>query len=632
MRKPSHHPRPTPLLAALLLTSLVLGIQAQTPPSSTEPTAPTAPTALQGGKPRIERAADLPRFTYRIDGPLEALVRSPEKFAPFAAEMRRNVDSVLAGYDIPDRATQRDLITQLAILDFLEGRHELALQRAEQVRALQDKPADKLLSGLRLRSAARAARTHSVGSGAWKEAVGETMARDLAAMPFAVVQNEVRELKASSELIGDTLIMGNLRERLQPMVNQSGSLSSDFAPGLVSARYALAVTLPLKQTSIDVFTKYLDANQVAKQDIWAARDVAIKPGEGKGPVRLAVWDSGTDTRLFGNQVLRDNRGRPLVIAFDKFSRPARGELMPIPAALRARLPAMKSRAKGLSDLQSNIDSAEATEVKQFLSTMAPDQYKAAIEELNLAGNYMHGTHVAGIAMAGNPYARLLVARIEFGHTIKPDPCPSLALARQEAKAHQAYVDYLKKHRVQVANMSWGGAVGSVESELEQCGLGGDAAGRKSLARDIFDIGRDALSRAMASAPAILFVTAAGNSGTDATFDEAIPSSIELPNLLTVGAVDLAGDEADFTSYGPTVKAHANGHQVDSVIPGGDRVAFSGTSMAAPQVANLAVKLLTVQPGLTPTELIKLIVDTAERTADGRRILIHPKNALARARG
>ena len=85
------------------------------------------------------------------------------------------------------------------------------------------------------------------------------MAHDLAAMPFAVVQNEVCELKASSELMGDSLIMGNLRERLQPMVDQSGSLSSDFAPDLVSARYALAVTLPLKQTSIDVFTKYLDA-------------------------------------------------------------------------------------------------------------------------------------------------------------------------------------------------------------------------------------------------------------------------------------------------------------------------------------------------------------------------------------
>ncbi len=608
-----------PLVAALVLAGMLLTAQAQTP------------SAPADGKPRIERAADLPRFTYRIEGPLEALVRSAEKFAPFASALRRDVDGVLAGYDIPDKATQRDLITRLALLDFLEGRHDLALLRAEQVRALQDKPADKLMSGLRLRAAATAARSQPVGSDAWKKATGEFMARELAAMPFAVVQNEVRELKASSELVGDALIVGDLRERLQPIVNQAGSLSSDFAPGLVGARYALTVLLPLKQTSVEVFTRYLDAHQVAKKDIWAARDLTLQPGEGKAPVRLAVWDSGTDTRLFGNQVLRDARGQPLVIAFDKFSRPARGELMPIPAALRSRLPSMKSRSKGLSDLQSNIDSAEATEVKQFLSGMAPEQYKSAVEELSLAGSYMHGTHVAGITMAGNPYARLLVARIEFDHKIKPDPCPSLALARQEAKAQQAYVDYMKKHRVQVVNMSWGGSVGAVESALEQCGLGGDADGRKKLAREVFDIGRDALTRAMASAPGILFVTAAGNSGTDATFDEAIPSSIVLPNLLTVGAVDLAGDEAGFTSYGPTVKAHANGYQVVSFIPGGDRLAFSGTSMAAPQVANLAGKLLAVKPALTPTEVIALIVDTAERTADGRRMLIHPKNAAVRLR-
>ena len=618
----SRHLRHARFVAGLVLVSVSLAARSQVP----------SPPAPVDGKPRIERAADVPRFTYRINGPLEALVRDGDKFAPFASELRRNVDSVLAGYDIPDKATQRDLITQLALLDFLEGRYDLALMRAEQVRALQEKPADKLISGLRLRAAATAARSQTVGSEAWKKAVGDIITRELAAMPFAVVQNEVRELKASSELIGDALIVGNLRERLQPMVNQSGGLSSDFAPGLVSARYALMLLLPLKQTSIDVFTTYLAANQVAKQDIWAARDVTLQPGQGTGPVRMAVWDSGTDTRLFDKQLLRGAQGQPLVIAFDKASRPARGELMPIPTALRSRLPALKSRSKGLSDLQSNIDSAEATEVKQFLSTMAPEKYKAAMEELGLAGNYMHGTHVAGITLAGNPYARLLVARIEFSHTIKPDPCPSLALARQEAKAQQAYVDFMKRHRVQVVNMSWGGAVGDVESALEQCGLGGNVDGRKKLAREIFDIGRDALTRAMASAPAMLFVTAAGNSGTDATFDEAIPSSIVLPNLLTVGAVDLAGDEAGFTSYGPTVKVHANGYQVDSFIPGGDRLAFSGTSMAAPQVANLAGKLLALNPTLTPAALINLIVGTAERTADGRRVLIHPKNALSSARG
>lgn len=45
--------------------------------------------------------------------------------------------------------------------------------------------------------------------------------------------------------------------------------------------------------------------------------------------------------------------------------------------------------------------------------------------------------------------------------------------------------------------------------------------------------------------------AAGNSGTEATFDDSIPSAMALPNLLTVGAVHLAGDEAGFTSDGPT---------------------------------------------------------------------------------
>ena len=74
--------------------------------------------------------------------------------------------------------------------------------------------------------------------------------------------------------------------------------------------------------------------------------------------------------------------------------------------------------------------------------------------------------------------------------------------------------------------------------------------------------------------------------------------------------------------------HANGFQVESFLPGGARVALSGTSMASPQVANLAAKLLAVDPALTPEALIRVITGTAERSADGRRILMNPKQALA----
>ena len=301
--------------------------------------------------------------------------------------------------------------------------------------------------------------------------------------------------------------------------------------------------------------------------------------------------------------------------------------MPLPAASQGRIGAMTSRMKGFSDLQSNVDSKEASEVKAYLSGLSPDRYRPAIEELGMAGNFVHGTHVAGIATAGNPGARLVVARIEFGYTLKPDPCPSRAQADLDASAAQAYVDYMKRLKVRVVNLSWGGDVNEVESDLEKCGIGKTADERKAMAREYFDIQKTSLTKAFASAPEILFVTAAGNSNNDASFIESVPSGIVLPNLLTVGAVDSAGEEAPFTSYGPTVKVHANGFQVESFMPGGVRVPLSGTSMASPQVANLAGKLLAVNPKLTPQELIRIIAGTADRSADGRRNLINPKKAL-----
>lgn len=582
-------------------------------------------------KPRIEKAADLPRFTYKLDAKVEDVVRSKERFAAFGTQVRRDVESVLAGYEIADKSTQRDLLGLLAALDFLDGQYDRTLERVEQIRALQDKPADKLLSGLRLRAMARAAKAHGVGGEAYVRAVGETIAQEIGPLPRDVVENGLKEAKAGAETMGEGRLIGYLREAVQPVVDANGGvLSSDFAPALVNIRLSITSVLPLKATLVDTYSAWLNVNKVSKPDIWAAREVTLPANPAAKPVVIAVWDSGTDTSLFGKQVLREKNGKPALIAFDKYSRPARGELMPIPKALQARLPQMKARTKGFSDLQSNIDSPEADEVKRFISSLTPEQYKPAIEALSLAGNYEHGTHVAGIAMAGNPQARLLVGRIEFDHKLQPDPCPSREQTERDARAAAAYVAYFKKHNARVVNMSWGGSVGDIENALEKCGLGKTPEARKATAREYFEISKKALTNAMSGAPQILFVTAAGNSNQDASFVEDIPAGIVLPNLLTIGAVDRAGDEAGFTSYGPTVKAHANGYQVESFLPGGERVALSGTSMASPQVANLAGKILAVNPKLRPTEVIELIVSTAERTADGRRNLIHPKKAVSAA--
>jgi subtilisin family serine protease len=104
--------------------------------------------------------------------------------------------------------------------------------------------------------------------------------------------------------------------------------------------------------------------------------------------------------------------------------------------------------------------------------------------------------------------------------------------------------------------------------------------------------------------------------------------LHLPNLIAVGAVNQAGDETSFTSYGDTVVADANGYNVESYLPGGTKVKLSGTSMASPGVVNLAAKLFAVDPALTPEQAIRLIRDGASASDDGRRHLIDEKRSLA----
>ena len=120
---------------------------------------------------------------------------------------------------------------------------------------------------------------------------------------------------------------------------------------------------------------------------------------------------------------------------------------------------------------------------------------------------------------------------------------------------------------------------------------------------------------------------AGNEDNSADFVEYIPAGFQLPNLITAGAVDQAGDETSFSTFGKTVVVHANGFEVDSVIPGGERLKLSGTSMAAPQVTNLAAKLFALDPKLTAIQAKAMILANAERR--GRVNLINPKATIAK---
>jgi subtilisin family serine protease len=257
--------------------------------------------------------------------------------------------------------------------------------------------------------------------------------------------------------------------------------------------------------------------------------------------------------------------------------------------------------------------------------MNPEEVKPLIEQIVHFGLYMHGTYTAGLASEANPYARILVVRLTDDYRMVPLPA-TVEKSKKWASMFQEVIDYLKASAVRVVNMSWTGRLRIRENNLEVNAIGEDAGDRARRAREMFDIEKYALFEAMKNAPEILFVTSAGNEDDNVAFEDHYPNAFDLSNLLVVGAVDQAGDETSFTSFGETVDVYANGFEVESYIPGGERLPASGTSAASPNAANLAAKLLAVEPMLTPEEVIAIIEEGADQNENGR-LLINPKRSL-----
>jgi subtilisin family serine protease len=609
--------------AGVLTVSLALSSFAMLPLQSAAQTTP---------KKVVKTQDDLPRFNYPISGTATELLQSDDAtFNAFGAKVKTDVDSVLNGYDIQDHATLRGLLNVRLSLQLLAGDDKGSIATLDQIRDLEDKPDAKLLSGLRTRAmiAARASTGQSSGA-AYEQAFAKAYASSLDPLPWAIVGNRIKEAKSSAEIMSPALVLGSVQAGIEPALAKTHQLSNDLAWGLISNRVALKQILPLKTQTIAVLTKNVADHDVQKPDIWEAREVTLTPADKLTPVNVAIWDSGSDLALFTGRTYTVPSPAPGAdpqdIAFDLKGLPAHGYLLPLDDKQKAEFPSMVAELKGLSDLQLSIDSPEATALKQKLSTMKPADVPGFLEDLEFYSIYSHGTHVAGIASRGNPAIRLAVGRITFDwHNIPL--APTEELSRRAAEDSKAYVDWFRANHIRVVNMSWGGGPQDDEAALEKNGMGKDAADRKAIAAKLFAIERQGLYDAIKSAPDILFICAAGNADSNSSFNEMIPSSFKLPNLLTVGAVDQAGDEASFTSYGDTVLVDANGYQVESTLPGGYKVRFSGTSMASPNTVNLAAKLLALDPKLTPEQVIHLIVTGATPSEDGRRHNIDEKRSV-----
>jgi thermitase len=112
---------------------------------------------------------------------------------------------------------------------------------------------------------------------------------------------------------------------------------------------------------------------------------------------------------------------------------------------------------------------------------------------------------------------------------------------------------------------------------------------------------------------ILFVAAAGNSGTDNDKKPHYPASYNLPNVISVAALDRADNLASFSCYGAkTVHIAAPGKDIVSTWLKNSFREASGTSMATPQVAGVAALVLANNPNMKTDKLRERLLNSADK--------------------
>ena len=215
----------------------------------------------------------------------------------------------------------------------------------------------------------------------------------------------------------------------------------------------------------------------------------------------------------------------------------------------------------------------------------------------------HGTHCAGIIGAEGDNSEG-IAGINWQVKIMPLKFLGRGGFGTTADAIKAinYAIDRKKHgiNVRVINASWGST---------------------SKSKALEDVIR------AAGEQGILFVAAAGNDGSDNDRRPHYPSNYDLPNVISVAALDRNDQLTSFSNFGiKTVHVAAPGKDILSTWLNDAYRDASGTSMAAPQVSGVAALILSKEPNLSVEKLKARILKSVDkleslngRVASGGRI-------------
>ena len=119
------------------------------------------------------------------------------------------------------------------------------------------------------------------------------------------------------------------------------------------------------------------------------------------------------------------------------------------------------------------------------------------------------------------------------------------------------------------------------------------------------------------------VAAAGNNG----LQENAPDD---PYILTIGATDPQDVLYSYSNYGNNLDLVAPGNNTTTLI-GGQYGAGGGTSFASPVVAGVAALMFSVNPSLTPTDVVNILKQTADDLGPAGRDITYGNGRVNAAR-
>lgn len=295
------------------------------------------------------------------------------------------------------------------------------------------------------------------------------------------------------------------------------------------------------------------------------------------------------------------------------------------------------------EIQGKIFLGRATEEdREWLNSKRSDKKFAA--EMGKFGNFVHGTHVAGITQQNNPNAKIISVKL-IPTEVKPfvegqkrqasqlaPLSPELSagfrmkllkgalskLAEQQMVLLEEIAAYVGSHKADIANGSFG--TGFNQAKMISDNVFKVFFWRKPTKEESDEVAKFFLNKVIkqgesmvAAAKDTLFVFAAGNDGSNNDIYPTSPTNIKADNVISVAATYKYNFIAPFSNYGTdTVDVAAPGMLIHSQIPGDEYLKVSGTSQAAPYVANIAAQIKDANPALTPKEIKEILMGTVDK--------------------